>query len=227
MAVRVFAVDDMVSPTVASPVDGVDIRLVDLALDDRAVARAETSLTRTEITRARRGTPPVHRRRVLLRAALRSALGAELGMEPAGVPLRVAPTGRPFVDGVAVDVSCSASGLLGVVALSRGRRIGVDVEAVSPWSPEALEEGWLSPGERQALIELSLSGRAEAATRSWTQKEAVLKARGTGLRADPAGTVTTIGRPDTVVAGWEIRDVPVPQGWIASIAVAPRQGVPS
>jgi 4'-phosphopantetheinyl transferase len=86
-----------------------------------------------------------------------------------------------------------------------------------------LDEDWLSDGERLALTRLPAADRAVAATRSWTQKEAVLKAAGTGLRTDPAATVTSVGRTDGVVAGWKIRDVPVPDGWVASLALAPEK----
>ena len=215
----------------AFPAGSVEVRLVDLAQSGRAVARAECSLTPAEIARARRGTPAVHRRRVLLRAALRAALGVELGMDPARVPLHTTPAGRPFIPartvGAGVDVSCSASADLGAIAVGRSVRIGIDVEIVAPWSPEVLEEAWLSDAERVALTRLPASVRAAAATRSWTQKEAVLKAAGTGLRADPAATVTTVGRTDGVVAGWQIYDVPVPDGWLASLALAPETEIPS
>jgi 4'-phosphopantetheinyl transferase len=217
--------------TAGSTVGGVDVRLVDLALDDRAVAAAEQSLTPAEVARARRGTPAVHRRRVLLRAALRAALGVELGMDPARVPLATTPAGRPFVassvGGARVDVSCSASGSLGLVAVGRGCRIGVDVEQVAAWSPDVLEEGWLSDSERRALTDLRVADRAVAATRSWTHKEAVLKGGGTGLRADPAAIVTAVGRTDGVVAGWQIHDVPVPHGWVAGLAAAPEKEIGS
>jgi 4'-phosphopantetheinyl transferase len=208
--------------------DGV-IRLVDLAADDDTVARAAASLTPGELARARRGTPSVHRRRVLLRAALRAALADELGTDPARVPLTTTPAGRPelALDGPGLDASCSASGALGLVAVGRGRRVGVDVERVPPWNPEVLEEGWLSGSECRALTLLPPAARPVAATRAWTQKEAVLKARGTGLREDPAATVTAIGRADGVVAGWQVSSVPVPDGWVASLATAPEQEMSS
>ncbi|MCW2740233.1 MAG: 4-phosphopantetheinyl transferase [Blastococcus sp.] len=208
------------------PVD-VDVRLVDLAAGDDDVARAESSLTPAELARARRGTAPVHRRRVLLRAALREALGAELRMDPRAVPLATTTAGRPYVaaEGTSVDVSCSASGALGLVAVGRSCRIGIDVEHVAPWSPDVLDEGWLSGGERLALTRLPHEDRPVAVTRSWTQKEAVLKARGTGLTDDPAATVTDVGRATGVVAGWHVQEVPVPRPWIASLAVGPRKEI--
>jgi len=207
-------------------VAGTRITLVDLT-DDAALPEAETCLTPEELARARRGTPAVHRRRVLQRAALRVALGSELGLPPDLVPLTTTPLGRPVVATPGdLDVSCSASGDLGLVAVGR-RRIGIDVEAVAPWSAAVLDEGWLAAEERRALVRLPEGARAVAVTRCWTQKEAVLKARGSGLRGDLAATVTEVGRTDGEVAGWQVDDVPVPHGWLASLAVAPEKENPS
>ncbi len=198
------------------------VRLVDLAAADDELALALAVLSPAELARARRGTPAVHRRRVLLRAALRTALAAELGTGPAGVPLTATATGRPQLPAAtAVDASCSASGPLGIVAVGRGCRVGVDLERLAPWTPDVLDEGWLDRTEQQALTALPEPARPLAVTRAWTQKEAVLKARGTGLRDDPAATVTVIGRAEGTVAGWTVRDVPVPDGWVASLATAP------
>ncbi|PRY49355.1 4'-phosphopantetheinyl transferase superfamily protein [Geodermatophilus tzadiensis] len=212
----------------ALPWADVAVRLVDLAADDAELARAEAVLSPAELARARRGTPAVHRRRVLLRAALRTALAAELGTDPARVPLGTTAAGRPELPpATGLDAGCSASGGLGVVAVGRGCRVGVDVERVAPWTADVLDEGWLADAEQRALTALPEGARALAATRAWTQKEAVLKGRGTGLREDPAAVVTEIGRTDGTVAGWAVRDVPVPDGWVASLAVAPHQEVPS
>lgn len=208
-------------------VAGTRVTLVDLT-DDAAALPAEALLTRDELARARRGTPAVHRQRVLLRAALRIALGAELGLAPHLVPLGTTPLGRPFVAAPGtLDVSCSASGELGVVAVGH-RRLGIDVEAVAPWSDGVLDEGWLATGEQRDLTRVPADVRALAATRCWAQKEAVLKARGTGLRGDLVATVTVVGRTDGEVAGWQVHDVPVPPGWVASLAVAPEnEEIPS
>lgn len=210
-----------------SPRDGevvrVEVGLVELTADDDAVARAESRLTPPEVARARRGTPEVRRRRVLLRAALRSAVGQELGMDPRSVPLRTSPGGRPYLAAIPgrapLDVSCSASGGLGIVAVGRDCVIGIDIERVAPWSPDVLDERWLSDSEQLALGRLPMVALPRAVTRCWTQKEAVLKARGIGLREDPARTVTAVGRPAGRIGAWQVQDIPVPDGWIASLAV--------
>lgn len=207
--------------------DSLEIGLVNLAVDGDAVTRAESVLTADELARARRAVPAVHRRRVLLRAALRQALASQLGMDPAAVPLTTSPTGRPEVPGVwDIDVSCSSSSSLGIVVVSRHHRIGVDLELVREWTPDVLSEGWLAPAERAALMELPLDLRGMAATRAWTRKEAVLKGRGCGLLSDPRDVVVRITAATGTVAGWELRNVSVPDGWVASLAIAPLGGLP-
>lgn len=198
----------------------VTVRLVDLGGNDSAVARAERSLAPAELARARRGTAVVHRRRVLLRAALRDAVAEHIGTEPARVPIATTAAGRPFVAGATgLDMNCSASGTLGIVVLALGLRVGVDVELVPCWSDEVLDEGWLAPVEQAALTTLPVAHRATEATRAWTRKEAVLKARGSGLLDSPVAVVTPVGEATGTVAGWHLDDLPVPAGWVASLAL--------
>jgi 4'-phosphopantetheinyl transferase len=201
----------------------VDVRVVDLLADGAVVLRADAALSPAELARARRGVPAVHRRRVLLRAALRSALADELGTDAAAVPLATTAAGRPYVPPTGadapLDVSCSASGAVGVVAVARGHRVGIDVQRIEPWHPDVHDEGWLTPAEQTALEDLPAEARPLALTRAWTQKEAVLKARGTGLTEPPAEPETVIGRSDGRIDRWQVRDVPVPHGWVASLAL--------
>ncbi|MGY1727513.1 4'-phosphopantetheinyl transferase family protein [Geodermatophilus sp. SYSU D01062] len=218
-------------PSVPAPtrgvISGVTVTVVPLVAGDDELARAEAVLMPAELARARRGTPAVHRRRVLLRAALRTALAAELGTDPRHVPLATGATGRPQLPAdTGLDAGCSAGGELGVVAIGRGRRIGVDLEPVAPWTPAVADEGWLHPTELRAIALLPPGERPVAATRAWTRKEAVLKAHGTGLREDPATVVTAVGPTGATAAGWTLHDVPVPDGWVASLAVALDEEIP-
>ncbi len=202
---------------------GVGVRIVDLRVDGTVFLAAEATLTPDELARARRGVPAVHRRRVLLRAALRTAIADEIGVDPAAVPLATTAAGRPYLAGrrAALDVSCSASGDVGVVVVARERRVGVDVQRVEPWRSDVLGEGWLTPAEQHALVDLPADERPVALTRAWTQKEAVLKGRGTGLTGPPREPETVIGQHTGQVAGWQISDLPVPEGWVATLALGP------
>jgi 4'-phosphopantetheinyl transferase len=173
----------------------------------------------------------VRRRRILQRAALRRLLGDLLALRPERVPLG-SDGGRPVVElpegFPAVHVSCSASGPVGLVALSCGDAVGVDVERIAAEDPEtAAREGWLTADERVALAQLPAAERRVAVTRCWVQKEAVLKAEGVGLRRSPA----TVGTP-VAETGWVDRwcvvPLPVPTGFVAGLAArffAPVPGV--
>src|SRR4051794_9547431 len=73
----------------------VRISRIDLTGDERRLESiARTHLSAAERSRADRGTAEVRRRRILLRAALRQALGAELGSSPIDVPLVLDDDGR-------------------------------------------------------------------------------------------------------------------------------------
>jgi 4'-phosphopantetheinyl transferase len=163
-------------------------------------------------------------RRSAVRAALRELLGETLGLAPADVPLAERP-GRPALDASAgrpdLDMNCSTSGDVGLVAVVRGGRIGIDVQRILDEDvATAWAEGWLADTERDRIAALPRHEQAAALTRAWAQKEAVLKGRGVGLRADLAATVTLPGESGRL-AEWFLGPVPVPPGYVACIAYRP------
>ncbi|MGY1820419.1 4'-phosphopantetheinyl transferase family protein [Geodermatophilus sp. SYSU D00079] len=197
-----------------------DVWQVRLDVTDDQLAGAAAVLTAGERASADRGAPPVRRRRIALRAALRTVLAQVLGRAPEDVPLVTDPSGRPRLDLPAPlwDVNCSRSDDLGLVVLARGLRVGIDVERISPWTGATAQEGWLSPSEVSAVQALPPAERARAAARSWTQKEAVLKAQGTGLSTPPAGVTVSRDRRGTRSGPWTLAAVAVPPAYEASLA---------
>jgi len=195
---------------------------VDLDLDGPQLRRAEALLTPDERARADRGTAQVRRHRVALRAALRTLLGHVLGCAAADVPLGTTGHGRPrlAVPTAGWDMNCTASDDLGLVAVARGVRVGIDVERVTRWTEATAEEGWLSAVEVSALRRLHPAEQAAAATRCWTQKEAVLKGLGTGLSLSPARIPTSPGSRSGRALGWDVTPVAVPPGFEASLATS-------
>lgn len=198
------------------------IRLVALSPEPAALAAAAATLSPAELARAERGVGEVYARRVLLRAALRRLLGELLEVAPPEVPLAARP-GRPALDprrGAGdLDMSCSASGDIGLVAIVRGGRIGIDVQTVLPEDADvALREGWLSVGEHHRISRLPAAERPAALTWAWVQKEAVLKGQGVGLRADPAA-VRSVPSTSGRIGRWNIWSVDVPPGHVAGVAV--------
>lgn len=204
--------------TEAPPGTALDVWRIDLAVTDDVLAAAAALMTPAELARADRGTPVVRRRRMVLRAALRSVLGQALGLAPVDVPLCTSPTGRPVVDSPSSgwDVTCSRSADVGLVAVARGLRIGIDVERVRPWTDAVRREGWLTPTESAGLDQLPMAERPDAATRCWTQKEAVLKAVGTGLSVSPL--LVSVSADRARAGRWYLSPVSVPNGFAATFA---------
>ncbi|MCO7221259.1 4'-phosphopantetheinyl transferase superfamily protein [Klenkia sp. PcliD-1-E] len=137
------------------------------------------------------------------------------------MPLTTNHLGRPVLDcSPDVDVSCSRRDGLGLVAVAVGARIGVDVERVVPWTGNTVLEGWLSPTESADLLAVPPPLRPQAAARSWAEKEAVLKAVGTGLLTSPRHVPTTPGRATRRVGTWTLLPVTVPEGFEAVLATS-------
>jgi len=200
----------------------ITVRRVDLSPGPVALAAAAARLSPAELLRAERGTDAVRARRILVRAALRELLGEILGLPAREVPLAARP-GRPALVPAAgradLDMSCSASGDVGLVAVVRAGRIGVDVQRVHDGDPDtALAEGWLSVAERNRIVDLPAREQPEALARAWVQKEAVLKGQGIGLRADMT-CVRSLSRETGRIGRWSISPVDVPTGYVGCVAV--------
>ncbi|MFC8419565.1 4'-phosphopantetheinyl transferase family protein [Streptomyces sp. NPDC057236] len=175
---------------------------------------------------------------VSCRAVVRRVLAGILGGEPADVPLGRRPCpgcgspehGPPAVlapkDGPMF--SLSHSGGLGMLAVS-GCPVGMDVEALRDVHVAELADAALTPVEREVVLGMEEPRRTRAFLRCWTRKEAVLKAVGVGLATSPSALETGADRPGPVEVTadivpsapvtWRVTDVPVPPGWVASLAL--------
>ncbi len=140
--------------------------------------------------------PAANRRRrwVASRWALRGALADHLEIEPAAVPIELAPGGKPRLAGGAEPrFSLSHSGSVALIAVCSGGEVGVDVERIDPdrdvlrLAPRAL--GPAADAVRNAPVE----SRHEVFHAAWARREAIAKCAGTGLgdpdEPEPAGIV--------------------------------------
>ena len=119
----------------------------------------------------------------IMRAALRQVLAAETGGEPAALVLDPDSNGRPALGHPdAPDFNVSHSGAYGLIAISRERRVGVDIEvARAGFGWRELAVSVLSERDRRAIDALPEDARVGAFFDCWTAKEAVLKAHGAGI----------------------------------------------
>ena len=169
------------------------------------------------------------------RAALRSGLAECLGVEPCELVFRLGrhrkPELAPPLDRSGWQFNASRSDGLGVYAVTRGRRIGVDVERLRPL-PDLGEiaERVFSADERRRLDRLSPAERLEGFFNCWTRKEAYLKATGIGLAGSPTRCTVSLapGAPARLEhdeddpdapARWTLAVPPIAPGWVAAIAM--------
>lgn len=166
---------------------------------------------------------------VLAHAAARLVLGAVIDTPPAKVvwgrhpcPGCGEPHGRPRVEGAAVEFSLSHTPGQVLVAVA-DVAVGVDVER-HPEDPVALA-GLLHPRETEE-IQAAASGTLDGGrasvrfTRAWSRTEAYLKGIGIGLGRDPhLDYLGTDDAPGRAIGRWSVRDVLVPEGYGAAVAV--------
>ncbi|MBV2354035.1 4'-phosphopantetheinyl transferase superfamily protein [Streptomyces sp. J2-1] len=197
------------------------------ALDDQSLVRAQELLDAEERARARAFRHIRDRDAyVVAHAALRSVLGVLLGMRAEALPLVREPCagcggphGRPALSTPGVHFSLSHSGGLVLVALAE-EPVGVDVEGLATAQAVLSAQSALHPVEADELARLPAPARAASFTRAWVRKEAYLKGLGTGLVRDPAlDYVGTGPRPAAPDPHWALRDVTVPTGYAAAVAL--------
>ena len=135
------------------------------------------------------------------RAALRQALAAELGRPAGSLAFIRSNRGRPALAGAGpptLDFNVAHSGDYALIAWSRQRRVGVDIEVLRPdWDWRPL--GRMVLGVEDARrIDAALDDIQRAALffAVWTAKEALLKAEGRGITAGLDGFSVLSGDGD-------------------------------
>jgi len=122
---------------------------------------------------------------VLARGLLRLLLGHCLGRSADQLHFEYNKFGKPSLVGTphpSLQFNLSHSGDLVLVALSRGRALGVDIERMRMnVAVTEIAARFFSAGECEALHTVVPAARHEAFFACWTRKEAYLKARGDGL----------------------------------------------
>lgn len=181
---------------------------------------------------------PDRSRFVTTRAALRRLLASRCDTTPADVVIETDSLGRPHLAGMArtaapdLDFNVSHSGSLSAVSLSRGRRIGVDLEWHERISGlREIELQVMGVLERQMLERLQSEDYTRAFLGCWTRKEAIIKAIGVGVRYPlatidiplvPADGAVEFHATDGQV--WSVATVEVNTNYTLSLAIAGQTG---
>lgn len=166
------------------------------------------------------------------RATVRSVLGSYRRTPGSDLRFDYSSHSKPALANASSDIrfSVSHSGDLAMLALTRGREVGIDLEAIRDnVEIDQLATRYFSEHEYASLRELANVQRLRAFFRCWTSKEAFLKAQGIGLSRSlgsfdvevnpklPARLLAT--RPNEEEAEiWSLRDIPTEENYAAALA---------
>lgn len=145
------------------------------------------TLSEQERQRALRFRFDTHRKRFVAgRGLMRTILGGCLGADPRLLEFVVGPFGKPGLGesfaAAEVQFNLAHCEDLAVLGVTRGARLGVDVERVRRLQDaDELVARFFSQREAKAFTELEEASKPAAFFNLWTRKEAWLKATGEGI----------------------------------------------
>lgn len=219
------------------PSDEVHVWRIPLVVPAHELEALATLLAPAELDRAGRFRAAVHRDAFIAgRGAQRRILARYTGVPAAEIRYRESPYGKLALDGRAAEqdlrFNVSNSGALALLAIARGRELGVDLEQLKPM-PDATEIAgrFFSAPENAVFAALERAEREAAFFRCWTRKEAYVKAVGEGLSmpldrfdvafapGEPPRLLATRGDPGEA-ARWRMAAVDPGPDYVSALAVA-------
>jgi 4'-phosphopantetheinyl transferase len=214
-----------------------EVHLLCCRLDDAALPFPTDTLSPDERARAARWLRPRDREHfVTARAWLRHTLGRYLGVEPHAIAFTHGVHGKPALAGAAVSLqfNLSHSGAFALLALSRDKAVGVDVELLRPLHDcAAIAQRHFAAAEWQRWSQLPQAQQLAAFYACWTRKEAYVKALGGGLSVpldgfevafepDRAPALLTVGGSAQAALGWTLWGVEPAPDHVAAVVVQGR-----
>jgi 4'-phosphopantetheinyl transferase len=155
---------------------------------------------------------------VQARSALRFILGKYLNVRPHELEFSYGAQGKPALANVPADsklrFNLSRRDGLALLALSRGREIGVDVELIRDDLPFfKMADVSFSPAEITTLHSLPESMRSAGFYNCWTRKEAYIKACGGGMQIPLDSFRVAFAAEATPALAWVRDDSEAPRRW--------------
>lgn len=161
-----------------------EVHLWRATIDSVSPPAALRELSPGELERARHILDPTKRTRFVNgRVVLKRILGRYAGRDPRAIEIKLGRYGKPFMAGSdSPKFNVTHSGGVALYVFSMGHEVGIDLEAIGSLG-ECSELGvrFLEGRAKKMFCALPVSARAGFFCRSWTQREALLKACGKGL----------------------------------------------
>jgi 4'-phosphopantetheinyl transferase len=171
----------------------------------------------------------------LCRSALRTILGGLVGEEPSRLSFEYGASGKPALATPwrqqRHEFNVSHSHGLALIAVSCGRCLGVDVEQVRHLDDcNEIVGRFFSEREREDFARVAEHAKSEAFFRGWVRKEAVLKAKGTGmslpldsfdvsLLPGEGARLLRMEGPPGEIDRWSLADLDPARGFVGALAV--------
>lgn len=203
-----------------------------LEATDAQLASLRSLLTDAELKRGDRIRIERPRRQFFVaRAMLRQLLERYTGQPASKVQLVVGGHGKPSLDSTPLSFNLSHSHEKVLFAFTANADIGVDIERVREnIRCEDLAARYFAPGEVDALMAMPSDQRYRGFFTCWTRKEAIIKAKGTGLSM-PLNQFEVAFAPQqppallrtdwdtTEAAQWQLSNLDMDDDYVAALAV--------
>jgi len=210
---------------------------VSLAQTESCLQSLQQTLSTDERTKADRFRFPKDRSQFIVsRGALRAILSRYLNISSHILRFDYNPYGKPSLivaqGGNTLRFNLSHSRGIALIAITKNRDIGVDIEGINPnFSCLEIAEKFFSPLENSVLRSLPEHLQATAFFTCWTRKEAYIKAVGKGLSiplnqfdvslapGEPAALLNVEGNPEEA-SKWSLIELFPSSDMVAAVAVA-------
>lgn len=165
------------------------------------------------------------------RGILREILSSYVGKPPQDLEIKKLYTGKPYLPHSRVQFNLSHSNDYMLCAVTRGKPIGVDYQAVYEITNlDTMVNIFFSPQEKRLYDQFQKDNPLDFFFKTWVRKEALMKATGLGFRLPSKHfsiTATKDGKPRlrfhrsnlSSIKDWSIQDTPVQPGYKAAFAV--------
>lgn len=185
----------------------IEVCRLELDVSDDRAATLRALLSADELERTRRLRFEVDQRRFAVgRALVRTRLGEFLDEPPETLRFTYGPAGKPSLsDFPQVAFNASGSRGVGLLAVGVETRLGIDIELPEPGVDDlGVARQFFCRSEIDELTALPHELRQLGFLRTWTRKEAYVKALGDGLQAG-LDRFAVSAAPDAPALRWSAR----------------------
>ena len=200
------------------------------------IAKLAPRLSKDEYQRAERFYHLTDRRRFIAgRGILRKIISAYLALAPDEAQFTYNEYGKPFIstdqNRGALSFNLSHSNGMALYAVTRGRRVGIDVEYMrDDFATLEVAERFFSKNEFEALKRVPINQRTKAFFNCWSRKESYIKAIGMGvsyplerftvsLVSNVAPALLKVDADATEAARWNMYELDVGEEYAAALIV--------